>query len=220
MSERKPGSIWKSAVSLGLVAIIGTTILTGVDRLTSERIAEQERRVILEQLGQLIPEDYDNSILQDRIVFSDEAHFPRGQQVTAYRARYLGQPVAAVLKFDAVNGYNGNISLLAGINFDGSLRGVRVLSHRETPGLGDPIELEKSDWILDFDDRSLRDPAPGGWAVRRDGGEFDQFTGATITPRAVVEAVQAALEYFETNRDHLFETAGAEPAGSDGNPGS
>ena len=217
MVERGPGSIWKSAASLGLVAVIGTTVLTGVDRLTSERIAEQERRVILEQMGQLIPEDYDNSLLQDRILFTDETYFPRGQQVTAFRARYRGQPVAAVLKFDAINGYNGEIGLLAGINVDGSLRGVRVISHRETPGLGDPIELEKSDWILGFDQRSLRDPAPSGWAVRRDGGEFDQFTGATITPRAVVEAVQAALEYFEANRDHLFDSASMEPGG-EGDP--
>jgi hypothetical protein len=116
MSERHPGGIWKTAVSLGLVAVIGTTVLTGVDRLTFARIAEQERRVILEQLGQLIPEDYDNSLLQDRIEFTDETHFPRGQRVTAYRARHGGRPIAVALKFNAVNGYNGEIGLLAGIN--------------------------------------------------------------------------------------------------------
>ena len=112
-----------------------------------------------------------------------------------------------VLKFNAVDGYNGNITLLAGINRDGSLRGVRVVSHKETPGLGDAIEAEKSDWIRAFSGRSLRDPAAEQWTVQRDGGEFDQFTGATITPRAVVNAVRMALEYYEANRGRLFDSA-------------
>lgn len=199
-------NILKSAAALGLVAIAGTTLLTGVDSLTRDRIAEQERRVILEQLGQIIPEHYDNPILEDWIIFSDENHFPKQQQVLAYRARYQEKPVAVVLKFNATKGYNGNIALLVGINFNGTLRGVRVTSHKETPGLGDAIELEKSDWISAFDGRSLEDPQRQNWAVKRDSGVFDQFTGATITPRAVVEAVRLALEYFDSNRDFLFDT--------------
>lgn len=206
-------NILKSGAALGLVAIIGTTLLTGVDALTADRIAAQERRVILEQLGQIIPSDYDNSLLEDRIVFSDEAYFPKGQLVTAYRARLNEQPVAVVLKFNAVNGYNGNIALLAGINIDGTLRGVRVISHKETPGLGDAIETEKSNWINNFTDKSLTIPELDRWTVKRDGGAFDQFTGATITPRAVVEAVRLALEFFDVQREFLFETA-AEPSGS------
>ena len=206
-------SILKSAAALGLVAVIGTSLLTGVDTLTADRIAAQERRVILEQLGQIIPREYDNSLLEDRIVFSDDDHFPKGQLVTAYRARLNKQPVAVVLKFNAVNGYNGNISLLAGINFDGTLRGVRVISHKETPGLGDAIEVEKSNWINSFEGKSLKRPEPALWTVKRDGGSFDQFTGATITPRAVVDAVRLALEYFETNRQFLFE-ATADPSRS------
>lgn len=205
--------LWKSAAALSLVAIVGTTLLTGVDALTAERIAAQERRVMLEQLGQIIPEHYDNAILEDRIAFTDETHFPKGQQVTAYRARQQGAPVAVVLKFSAVNGYNGDIDLLAGINADGSLRGVRVTAHKETPGLGDAIEAGKSGWINDFAGKSLSNPETPGWAVRRDGGEFDQFTGATITPRAVVEAVRLALTYFSKHRAFLFDTV-ADPAGS------
>jgi electron transport complex protein RnfG len=206
-------NILKSAAALGLVAVIGTTLLTGVDALTADRIAAQERRVILEQLGQIIPREYDNSLLEDRIVFSDENHFPKGQLVTAYRARLNNQPVAVVLKFNAVNGYNGHIALLAGINVDGTLRGVRVISHKETPGLGDAVEVEKSNWINGFIGKSLKNPESTQWAVKRDGGSFDQFTGATITPRAVVDAVRLALEYFDTQRDHLFGTA-ADPSGS------
>jgi electron transport complex protein RnfG len=206
-------NILKSAAALGFVAVIGTSLLTGVDALTADRIAAQERRVILEQLGQIIPREYDNSLLEDRMVFSDENHFPKGQLVTAYRARLNNKPVAVVLKFNAVSGYNGKIALLAGINFDGTLRGVRVISHKETPGLGDAIEVEKSNWINDFGGKSLKKPKSSLWAVKRDGGSFDQFTGATITPRAVVDAVKLALEYFETNRQFLFEAA-ADPSGS------
>ena len=126
----------RSAAALGLVAIAGTSLLTGVDFLTADRIAAQERRVILEQLGQIIPQQYDNQLLDDRFSFRNESYFPNGQEVIAYRARQQGEPRAVVLKFNAVNGYNGNITLLAGINSDGSLRGVRIISHKETPGLG------------------------------------------------------------------------------------
>ena len=197
----------RSAAALGLVAIAGTSLLTGVDFLTADRIAAQERRVILEQLGQIIPQQYDNQLLDDRFSFRNESYFPNGQEVIAYRARLQGEPRALILKFNAVKGYNGNITLLAGINTDGSLRGVRIISHKETPGLGDAIEIEKSDWALDFSGKSLNDPEADKWAVKRDGGEFDQFTGATITPRAVVDAVRLALEYFEAHREYLFDTA-------------
>jgi electron transport complex protein RnfG len=203
----------KSAAALGLVAVAGTFLLTAVDSLTADRIAEQERKVILDQLGQIIPEHYDNALLEDRIAFSDEHYFPGGQVVTAYRARQQDQPVAVVLKFNAVSGYNGNISLLVGINSNGSLRGVRVTAHKETPGLGDAIEIEKSDWINVFHGKSLQDPEPARWTVKRDGGDFDQFTGATITPRAVVDAVRLALEYYDANRDFLFDMT-ADHAGS------
>ena len=111
-----------------------------------------------------------------------------------------------VLKIAAVNGYNGKINLLVGINENGTLSGVRVTSHKETPGLGDAIEVERNDWILGFFGRALDNPPPVGWAVRRDGGEFDQFTGATITPRAVVAAVRLALEFFADHKSFLFES--------------
>ena len=206
-------SLYRSALSLGLVAIIGTALLSGVNELTAERIAEQERRVVLEQLGQIIaPDRYDNDLQDDWFAFTDEASFPQGQRVVAYRARRDGQPVAVILRFAAVEGYNGHIGLLAGIEADGRLAGVRVTSHRETPGLGDAIEVEKSDWIRGFDGKSLDLPPVSDWAVRRDGGVFDQLTGATITPRAVVEAVRAALEYHERHREALY-SAPAHAAG-------
>ncbi len=199
-------NIFRSAASLALVAVIGTTLLAGVNRLTKARIAEQEKRAILDQLGQLIsPDRYNNELQQDLFSFQDDLYFPAGQTVVTYRARLDGKAVALILKMAAVNGYNGKINLLVGINENGTLCGVRVTSHKETPGLGDAIEVERNDWILGFYGRALGDP-PDGWAVKRDGGEFDQFTGATVTPRAVVEAVRLALEFFEEHKSFLFES--------------
>jgi len=211
--NRAGASLVKSALSLGLVAVIGTTLLTAVNHVTEGRIAQQERRVVLEQLGQIIsPESYDNDLEDDWIRFRDEYGFPQGQEVIAYRARRQGQPVAVILRFAAVDGYSGPIGLLAGIGADGGLIGVRVTTHRETPGLGDGIEIEKSDWIRSFEGTSLGNPPSEEWTVRRDGGAFDQFTGATITPRAVVKAVRRALEYHASHRAVLY---GAEAQGKE-----
>jgi len=115
-------------------------------------------------------------------------------------------PVAALMIVTAPDGYNGDIRLLIAIDISGKVLGVRVVSHRETPGLGDPIEIERSDWILSFTQKSLLNPGADGWAVKRDGGEFDQFTGATISPRAVVKTVHNTLLYFKANQKSLFET--------------
>jgi Na+-translocating ferredoxin:NAD+ oxidoreductase subunit G len=208
-TKREPersGSAWRSALALGLVAAIGTALLAGVNQATRQRIQDQERRAILKQLGELITsERYDNALHDDHYSFTNKAWFPSGQAVTVYRARRRAEPVAAVLRLVATDGYNGNIHLLIGINADGSLSGVRVTSHKETPGLGDAIDTAKSDWVLGFSGRSLQNPQQPGWAVKRDGGEFDQFTGATITPRAVVKAVRMALEFYAANKDTVFE---------------
>lgn len=206
MSNENP-SIIRSALLLGLIAVIGTTILATVHGLTGDRIAEQERRAILEQLHQVLPHTaYDNALHEDVLEISEPVHFHSEEVITVYRARLAEQDVAVIMQVVAPDGYNGNIRLLIGIYTDGSISGVRVVSHRETPGLGDPIERKRSDWVLGFDGRSIGDPESAGWAVRQDGGIFDQFTGATITPRAVVEAVERTLVYFERNRVSLFAT--------------
>ena len=196
---------WRGALALGLVALIGTAILAGVNQITRQRIQEQERRAVLKQLGELIPpERYSNVLYDDYYSFTDKTWFPSGQTVTIYRARSQGEPVAVVVRLAATDGYNGNIRLLIGINDDGSLSGVRVTSHKETPGLGDAIETSKSNWILGFSGLSLQNPDPAAWAVKRDGGAFDQFTGATITPRAVVKAVRRALQFYAANKNKVF----------------
>lgn len=213
----KPHPMIRSGVLLGLIALLGTTLLAAVNALTYERIIEQEKLRVLQQLNAIVPEgSYNNDLLDDRVEIEDETFFRHPAPVTVYRARMDNRPVAVLMSVTAPDGYNGDIRLLTGIDSTGTVLGVRVVSHRETPGLGDPIEIERSDWILGFSNKSLLNPRADGWAVKRDGGAFDQFTGATISPRAVVKAVHRALLYFEANRQLLFETV-AIPAERDGN---
>ena len=158
----------------------------------------------------MLPEgEYDNALQDDFIELMEPAYFKHDEPLKVYRARYQGRPVAVVLNLVTGDGYNGDIRLLVAIRVNGQIGGVRVIAHSETPGLGDPIERARSDWVLGFDGRSLTDPDPDAWAVRRDGGIFDQFTGATITPRAVVEAVQAALGFYSAHQDSIFNSTPA-----------
>lgn len=200
-------SILISAAFLFLFALLGSGMVAYMFDSTAERIADNERRALLRKLGEVVPTSrYNNDIYTDIIMLRSPLLGTREAR-PAYRARKDGWPVAAVLSVVAPDGYNGSIELLVAINIDGTLSGVRVLQHRETPGLGDAIEVERSDWIRGFNGKSLANPASDGWKVRRDGGEFDQFTGATITPRAVVKAVREALLYFKANHHKLFEQA-------------
>jgi len=198
-------AVLRSSLLLGIIALLGSVLLAGVNALTRERIIAQEQRRVLQQLNEIVPANlYDNGLYDDVIEIEDPAFFRHSKPVAVYRARMHGQPVAVIMRVIAPDGYNGDIGMLVGINRDGAILGVRVVSHRETPGLGDPIEIEKSDWVLGFQDKSLQYPAGPGWAVKRDGGQFDQFTGATISPRAVVRTVHTVLLYFQANKQQLF----------------
>ena len=204
-----------TAAVLLLFAVIGTLLVALTFEGTREQIAANEREALLRKLNVLVPpERYDNAIFEDTKQVSNDHLLGSAEPVTVYRARRNGKPVAVVMAPVAPDGYSGSIRLLVGINLDGSLSGVRTLAHRETPGLGDKIEVERSDWILGFDGKSLGNPPLGAWQVRRDGGAFDQFTGATITPRAVVKAVRNSLIYYRDNHEAVF--AVTEPAGGTG----
>jgi len=196
----------RSGILLGLIALLGTAVLVFIHDQTRARIALQEQRRVLQQLNEIVPPSaYNNDLHTDRITLTDPPLFQHAGPVTVYRARMDGRPVAVIMRLTAPDGYNGDIRLLVGIDAGGTVLGVRVTEHRETPGLGDLIELEKSRWITHFRGTSLTRPQERGWAVRRDGGVFDQFTGATISPRAVVKAVHTALKYFQEHRRALFE---------------
>lgn len=201
-----------ATVLLALFAVVGTGLVAFTHDGTAARIAENERQALLRNLNEVIPKSsYDNDIFQDTTEVTAPKLLGIKGAVTAYRARKDSRPVAVALTVVAPDGYNGDIKLLVGINYDGTLSGVRAIAESETPGLGDAIETDRSDWILHFAGKSLSNPDQKGWAVKKDGGSFDQFTGATITPRAVVKAVHRALLYFKDHRDALFAVQGAAP---------
>jgi len=189
-----------AAFAIGATSLVGLT-----ETSTKDKIADNEKQTLLRAINAVVPtERYDNDILNDTQVLAPTEALHTTDDTVIYRARQNQQPSAVVLTAVAPNGYSGKIKLLIGIYADGSLSGVRVISHKETPGLGDKIDVKKADWILKFNNLSLSNPAENRWSVKKDGGEFDQFTGATITPRAVVSAIKSALIYFEKNRDQLF----------------
>ena len=193
-----------ASMLLGFFAVLGTALVAYTYEATEERIAENERRALLDKLYQLIPADQiDNDMLTDTLTVSN-LDFLGAKQTKVYIGRKNNQPVAAVFASIAPDGYNGSIRLLVAVKLDGSLGGVKVVSHRETPGLGDKIEEEKSNWISGFAGKSLLAPEESRWKVKRDGGDFDQFTGATITPRAIVRAVKNTLLYYRDNQEMLF----------------
>ena len=194
-----------SGVFLALFAVVGTTLVALTEYSTSAAIAENERQVLLRNLYALLPRDrLDNDIAADTLQLPASALLGTDDASTVYRARLGGEPVAAIFNSVAPEGYNGKIHLLVGVYIDGRLAGVRVVKHAETPGLGDAVEIRKSPWINDFAGKSLANPTPERWRVKRDGGDFDQFTGATITPRAVVAAVRNTLLYYQQNADMIF----------------
>lgn len=193
---------------LAAFAVVATSLVTLTEDNTHDKIIENERQTLLAAINALVDiNDYNNDILTDTITLVSTEQLGTQVASTVYRARMDKTPVAVVFTAIAPNGYNGQIKLLVGVYYDGSLAGVRVINHKETPGLGDKINIKKADWILKFKGLSLNNPHESKWKVKKDGGDFDQFTGATITPRAVVTAVKKALQYYEKNRDALYKEA-------------
>jgi electron transport complex protein RnfG len=206
-----------TAFLLGVFALVGTGIVAVTQNGTEERIRQNEREFLLRTLNSVIPATaYDNDLHADTITVTSHELLGTRKPVTVYRARKDNKPVAAVLTPVAPDGYNGDIHLLVAIRYDGVLMGVRVLSHRETPGLGDGIDIERSNWIDTFAGHSLHDPDELGWHVVKDGGIFDQFTGATISPRAVVKAVHNSLKYYAQHKEALFRNSSSGEVHPDG----
>ncbi|MFT6429925.1 MAG: electron transport complex protein RnfG [Halopseudomonas sp.] len=206
-------SIVRNSIILGVFAMFTVGLIAVTQQGTAGRIAEEKRRVQMSALTQILPEaQHDNNLLDDTFLVDDSKLLKLPASAEAYRGREDGQVVAVILPVVAPDGYNGRIDLLVGVRANGEVAGVRITSHRETPGLGDKVELAKSSWILEFKGKSLSVPMPEDWAVRKDGGTFDQFVGATITPRAVVQAVYRALQYFEEHRGELLDLPQEEPA--------
>jgi len=198
--------VLRAASILGFFSFIGIGLVSLTHLVTEDRIIENERLFVTKTLREIVPDKlHDNDLLNSSIQVVDPLLAQGNRPVTLYKAFKNNNLVAIIASPMSADGYNGTIKLLVAIKKDGSLLGVRVTSHHETPGLGDGIESHKSDWIHSFNGLSLQQPPLNGWAVKRDGGQFDQFTGATITPRAVVKAVLNTLKYYQANRALLMD---------------
>lgn len=208
----KTAPIVLAALVLSAFSVSGVALVAVTHHLMDGRIAENQRQAMQSKLEAIIPEGrFDNDPLEDQIQVSAR-ELLGADRTRVHRARQGEEAVAVVLDPVVPDGYAGPIQLLVSVLRDGTVGGVRVLFHHETPGLGDKIEERKSDWVLGFEGKSLSNPTPEGWAVKRDGGEFDQFTGATITPRAIVNAVKNTLIYVQQQGDTLFAPIDEAPA--------
>ena len=194
-----------SGMTLTLIAAICTVLVAATYQFTVERIADNQRAFLEQSLEPALSGVfYDNSVIESKLIIPVPHRLPGSDAAVVYRAYAEDRPAAALFVVTARDGYAGPIRLLIGISADGVVTGVRVLEHRETPGLGDRIDSSRSDWVLQFAGRSMINPNIDGWAIKRDGGQFDQLTGASVTPRAVIKAITATLVYFDAHRDELF----------------
>lgn len=192
---------------LGGFALAAALLLGLVDLATREQIKIRLQEDLKSSLADVVPADrYDNDLLTDTIRLDSSDAGLGSQETLIYRARQQGKVTAVSFKFIAPDGYAGPISLVMGITRDGEILGVRVISHLETPGLGDKIEITKSNWVLSFNGKSLNNLTVEQWAVKKDGGVFDQFAGATITPRKVVQAIYRGLAFFRSHQSEILDT--------------
>lgn len=195
----------KRGFTLGFFALICTALVALVNLLTIEKISAQQQAELARRLNQVIDENiYDNELIANCIVINNNDLLTRDIPLHAYRAIKNSKPVAIAMEAIAPDGYNGNIKLIIATNMQGQILGVRTIHHNETPGLGDKIELKRSDWVLNFNGLALTEQTESQWKVKKDGGQFDQFTGATITPRAYIAAIKRTITYIDNNREWLF----------------
>jgi len=207
-------SIVKSSLLLGIFALVTTAVLAFTAELTKEHITKAEREARQKALFDILPRtSHNNDLLTEVIQVPNDAWSGLGLKNGGeiHVARRADNRVALIIPAIAPDGYSGEIRLIVGVNADGTIAGVRILDHHETPGLGDKIDVQKSPWVLAFNGKSLQNPISSQWKVKKDGGKFDQFAGATITPRAVVNQVRQVLEFVDAHRDELFQKSSTLP---------
>lgn len=198
-------SILKSGATLAFIAAVCTALVAATYQATADRIAANEKALLEQSLAPAIAGlFFEGGVSESRLVLEPPHGLPGSDTALIYRVYSGDTPVAALFAVTAPDGFSGPIRVLVGVAADGTVTGIRILQHRETPGYGDSIESTRSDWVYQFEGRSLGDPVLERWQLRVDGGEFDQLTGASITPRAVLKAIREVLLYFEAHRDEIF----------------
>lgn len=191
-------------ILLAAYALIASALLGVADLNTRDVIKLRQEEDLKASLVQVVPAElFDNDLVKDAVAVPADSDLG-AEETLVYLARKQGEITAAAFQLTAPDGYSGNIKMIMGLNRNGEVLGVRVIAHAETPGLGDKIEVSKSDWILNFNGRSIQNLTVKEWAVKKDGGVFDQFSGATITPRAVVNTIYKGLLFFDKHKSELF----------------
>jgi len=203
LQRLRPKLEFQTGILAGFALI--ASVLLGVTNCSTEgTIQKRLDEDLIKSLEEVVPADlHDNDMIKDTITIPSAEYNLGANETNVYVAKKSGSVTAVSYKFTAPDGYSGAINMIIGIDRDGNILGVRVLSHKETPGLGDKIEVSKSNWILDFVGRSMDNLTPAQWAVKKDGGVFDQFAGATITPRKSVQAIYRALQLFKAHQAQL-----------------
>ncbi len=199
----------RAIASMVLLAAVAGLALSGIDRMTRERIETEQQRRAMSALTELLPVgSFDNDLIEDRVKLSADG---LADPVTVFRARLAEQPTAAVLDFTTRRGYSGPIRLLLAVTVSGDIIGAQVIEHRETPGLGDKIERRRSPWIEQFSGRGPDDPPPERWTLKSRGGDFDGISSATVTAAAVTDAIGLALAAYLRERERIWNAAGYNP---------
>jgi Na+-translocating ferredoxin:NAD+ oxidoreductase subunit G len=212
------GHWFGSGLLAGVVIVAAAFIVKSSDDWSRDRIAANERVRVVARLNSVLdPALRSRDLTTTRLSVTDPALLGSTAPTDVYVLSDAGQPIAVLFATVAPHGYNASIDLLIGVSPAGGVTGVRAVRHRETTGLGDAIDAAKSDWIEQFEGKTLTAPAAALWAVEQDDGEFDSITGATVTSRAVVTAVKNTLLYFEQHRDELYAAAAAAAAVADAN---
>lgn len=197
-------SLAKNGIMLSAFAVATTALIALTFFGTKGRIEEQKKQKLLSVLNEVVPSHYHDNPLYANCTVTNAEALGKKKPHKVYRATLNNNPSALVLEATAPDGYSGDIDMVIGVSTDMTVLGVRVIQHKETPGLGDKVELSVSDWVTSFTGKAFSSEKAALWQVKKDGGEFDQFTGATITPRAVTGAVRRALSFAEANQAQLF----------------
>ena len=206
-------TVLKSGITLAVIAAICTSLVATTHHFTADRIAANNKALLEQSLHPALSDIfYDSGVSESLLVLSPPHELPGSEEALIYRVYAQDEPVAALFVVTARDGFSGPIRILVGVDVAGIVTGVRILRHRETPGLGDKIVVSRSDWVHQFAGRSIRDPAVTEWAIRRDGGQFDQLTGASVTPRAVLKAMRDTLIYFDAHKEEIFAASATEEA--------
>lgn len=200
-------SINKNALILAIFAFVSTGLIAMTYWLTKDKIALEVEQSLIRQISILVPKShYNNNVYKDCLIINNANYLGSTDKQKAYRMRADNINYAVLITAVAPDGYSGKINIAIAISNQQQILGVSILNHQETPGLGDKIERNKSNWLNQFNQLSLNKMTTSHWKLKKDGGQFDALTGATITPRAVVKAISKSLDYFSKNKEILFNT--------------